>query len=134
MLAAERVLAVQREVQLQGVALILQSEPRAQRWNTRQRFAAVLATAGRAQNYWWPFPEGTRIPAGETIRVRWLRMIDTGNTNPRLIDTESERRNDVLLSRFDAAALGPVVNGQQPLYVHAERASRPGSRACSMLR
>lgn len=44
-------------------------------------------TAGMPQNYWWPFPEGTRIPAGEVIRVRWLNPIDTGNTNPRIIDT-----------------------------------------------
>ncbi|TCD06596.1 amidohydrolase [Erythrobacteraceae bacterium CFH 75059] len=43
--------------------------------------------------------------------------------DPRLVDTASERRSDVLLSRFDAAALVPVVNGQQPLYVHVERAS-----------
>ncbi len=47
----------------------------------------ATTTAGQAQNYWWPFPDGTRIPAGEVIRVRWLRAIDTGNNNPRLIDT-----------------------------------------------
>ena len=33
------------------------------------------------------------------------------------------RRDDVLLTRRDAAALVPVVNGKQPLYVHVERAS-----------
>ena len=33
------------------------------------------------------------------------------------------RRDDVLLTRFDAAALIPVVRGQQFLLVHAERAS-----------
>lgn len=41
----------------------------------------------------------------------------------RLIDNNAERGNDVLLSRFDAAALVPVVNGQQPLYVLVERAA-----------
>ena len=34
-----------------------------------------------------------------------------------------ERRDDVLLTRFDAAALVPVVRGQQFLLVHVERAS-----------
>ena len=33
------------------------------------------------------------------------------------------RRDDVLLTRRDAAALVPVVSGRQPLYVHVERAS-----------
>jgi len=33
------------------------------------------------------------------------------------------RRDDVLLTRRDALALGPVVTGKQPLYVHVERAS-----------
>ncbi len=33
------------------------------------------------------------------------------------------RRDDVLLTRRDAAALVPVVAGKQPLYVHVERAS-----------
>ena len=63
-----------------------------------------------------------RISGGPS-RPREMRTGDDLPIDPRLIDTESERRNDVLLSRFDAAALGPVVNGQQPLYVHAERAS-----------
>ena len=33
------------------------------------------------------------------------------------------RRDDILLNRPDAAALIPVVTGQQPLYVHVERAA-----------
>ena len=33
------------------------------------------------------------------------------------------RNDDVLLTRFDAAALVPVVAGRQPLYVHVDRAS-----------
>ena len=51
--------------------------------------------------------------------------LQTGDDIPvdaRLIDTASSR-DDVLLTRFDAAALVPVVNGAQPLYVEVERAS-----------
>jgi imidazolonepropionase-like amidohydrolase len=62
----------------------------------------------------------SRIPGGSGPR-----QISTGDDIPvdtRLIDTGVER-DDVLLTRFDAAALIPVVNGQQPLYVAVERAS-----------
>ena len=53
------------------------------------------------------------------------RQVSTGDDIPvdtRLVDNGVER-DDVLLTRFDAAALIPVVNGQQPLYVGVERAS-----------
>ena len=43
-------------------------------------------------------------------------------SDPRLVSATPERAGDVLLSRFDAAALIPVVRGNQPLYVHVERA------------
>lgn len=43
--------------------------------------------------------------------------------DPRLVESDAERASDVLLTRFDAAALVPVVNGRQPLYVHVERAA-----------
>ncbi len=43
--------------------------------------------------------------------------------DPRLSPTTPERAGDALLTRFDAAALIPVVTGTQPLYVHAERAA-----------
>ncbi|MCZ8171200.1 MAG: amidohydrolase family protein [Novosphingobium sp.] len=43
--------------------------------------------------------------------------------DPRLQDAAPERPGDALLTRFDAAALVPVVMGRQPLYVRAERAS-----------
>ena len=43
--------------------------------------------------------------------------------DPRLSEARTERDDSVLLTRFDAAALTPVVNGTQPLYVHVERAS-----------
>ncbi|MEL6877487.1 MAG: amidohydrolase, partial [Pseudomonadota bacterium] len=45
------------------------------------------------------------------------------SVDDRLFRAEAERGADVLLSRFDAAALVPVVSGEQPLYVHVERAS-----------
>ena len=44
--------------------------------------------------------------------------------DPRLAGSDTaERQSDVLLTRFDAAALVPVVEGRQTLYVHVERAS-----------
>ena len=43
-------------------------------------------------------------------------------SDPRLAKATPERAGDVQLSRFDAAALIPVVSGVQPLYVHVERA------------
>ena len=52
--------------------------------------------------------------------------VETGDDIPvdlRLIDNPTERGEDVLLTRFDAAALVPVVTGAQALYVAVERAS-----------
>jgi imidazolonepropionase-like amidohydrolase len=42
--------------------------------------------------------------------------------NPSLLSRQAQRSEDVLLTRFDAAALVPVVNGRQLLLVHVERA------------
>lgn len=64
---------------------------------------------------------GNVIPGGG--RPREVSLGDDIPVDTRLIDTETERGDDVLLTRFDAAALVPVVNGQQPLYVAVERAS-----------
>lgn len=64
--------------------------------------------------------EGNVIPGGSRPAT-----ISTGDDIPidtRLVDTQAER-DDVLLTRFDAAALVPVVRGTQPLYVNVERAS-----------
>jgi hypothetical protein len=41
----------------------------------------------------------------------------------RVYGRSAERSQDVLLTRFDAAALVPVLQGRQPLLVHVERAS-----------
>lgn len=43
--------------------------------------------------------------------------------DPRMAQTVQGRADDGLLTRFDAAALVPVVSGRQPLYVHVERAA-----------
>ena len=55
-----------------------------------------------------------------------FRSVASGDDIPldlRLSEARTERDDSVLLTRFDAAALIPVVNGTQPLYVHVERAS-----------
>ncbi|BBC71247.1 amidohydrolase [Altererythrobacter sp. B11] len=43
--------------------------------------------------------------------------------DPRLAGSSAERPSDTLLTRFDAAALVPVVTGRQPLYVGVDRAA-----------
>lgn len=43
--------------------------------------------------------------------------------DPRLADSSADRASDALLTRFDAAALVPVVNGTQKLYVQVDRAA-----------
>ena len=78
---------------------------------------AVLRNALREARQYGTDPRisGTRQAPG----------IDPGDdipVDPRLIDSPA-LREDVLLTRFDAAALVPVVNGLQPLYVNVERAS-----------
>jgi imidazolonepropionase-like amidohydrolase len=62
-------------------------------------------------------------PLRSTGRQRPIRTGDDIPLDPRLAETHAERDDDVLLTRFDAAALIPVVAGRQPLYVHVDRAS-----------
>lgn len=60
---------------------------------------------------------------GEPLRgSRTAQPLDTGDDIP-VAPTSAARNDDVLLTRFDAAALIPVVSGRQPLYVHVDRAS-----------
>ncbi len=66
--------------------------------------------------------EGSRIP-GRSSRPPEERTGDDLPIDPRLSGEDNERAGDVLLTRFDAAALVPVVRGEQPLYVMVERAS-----------
>ncbi|RPF71475.1 amidohydrolase family protein [Aurantiacibacter spongiae] len=54
--------------------------------------------------------------------TRDMRTYDDLRIDPRLTG-RAERDTDVLLSRFDAAALVPVVTGEQKLYIGVERAS-----------
>jgi imidazolonepropionase-like amidohydrolase len=70
------------------------------------------------------FGGGSR-PATTKARTRSVPA-DTGDDiplDPRLGTDGGARASDVLLTHFDAAALVPVVNGHQPLYVAVERAS-----------
>ncbi|ALG59589.1 MULTISPECIES: amidohydrolase family protein [Citromicrobium] len=80
---------------------------------------ALLRNALReAQSY------GDRAAIGAaTARPSDTSFGDDVPLDPRLSGRDSERAGDVLLTRFDAAALVPVVRGEQPLYVVAERAS-----------
>jgi imidazolonepropionase-like amidohydrolase len=43
--------------------------------------------------------------------------------DPKLLTSQAQRSEDVLLTRFDAAALVPVLRGQQILMVHANRST-----------
>jgi hypothetical protein len=58
---------------------------------------------------------------GSTARPAEIRTGDDLPIDPRLAGNLAEQGDDVLLTRFDAAALLPVVRGQQPLYVGVER-------------
>ncbi len=66
--------------------------------------------------------EDARIP-GRSSQPRDVALGDDIPVDPRLTGERTERESDVLLTRFDAAALVPVVRGEQPLYVGVERAS-----------
>ncbi|MDT0574809.1 amidohydrolase family protein [Croceicoccus sp. F390] len=61
--------------------------------------------------------------AGSASRPAEIRRGDDLPLDPRLVDDLAERGDDVELSRFDAAALRPVVQGTQPLYVVADRSA-----------
>jgi imidazolonepropionase-like amidohydrolase len=64
-------------------------------------------------------PARSRVEAQPDERVRPI-----ANPNEsRLYGPGAERSRDVLLTRFDAVALVPVLQGRQPLLVHVERAS-----------
>ena len=68
------------------------------------------------------FGQDARIP-GRASRPAERDPGDDMPLDPRMATGNAERGDDVLLSRFDAAALVPVVRGEQPLYVEVERAS-----------
>jgi imidazolonepropionase-like amidohydrolase len=65
---------------------------------------------------------GQREPRASDQRDLPLEEVPTPNTNP-LLGSNVNRPQDVLLTRFDAAALVPVLTGRQLLLVHVERGS-----------
>lgn len=71
---------------------------------------------------------GSRVSAHALLRnalreASQVRVPAATQGDPRMIEPTQERAGDVMLTRFDAAALIPVVRGQQALMVHVERAS-----------
>lgn len=51
-----------------------------------------------------------------------LRIIADNPNESRVYSPDARRSQDVILTRFDAAALVPVLTGRQQLFVHVERA------------
>ena len=66
--------------------------------------------------------DDARIPAGSG-RPQDIVTGDDLPLDPRVAGQDTERASDVLLTRFDAAALVPVVRGEQKLFVAVERAA-----------
>jgi imidazolonepropionase-like amidohydrolase len=64
------------------------------------------------------------LQAGRTPASSELQQPSVRNPNEsRIYGPDARRSEDVLLTRFDAAALVPVLQGRQYLLVHVERAS-----------
>ena len=81
-------------------------------------FRNALREAAQLRRYAAPL-EGAR---GEKPDERQRPVIGNPNES-RIYGIEARRSEDVLLTRFDAAALVPVLQGRQYLFVHVERAS-----------
>src|SRR5688572_24636853 len=64
---------------------------------------------------------GPLTVGGEVPDARTQPFVQNPNES-RLYTTDARRADDVLLTRFDAAALVPVLRGNQQLLVHVERA------------
>jgi imidazolonepropionase-like amidohydrolase len=80
-------------------------------------FRNALREAAELRRYALPL-QATRPEVPEQLRQPVIR-----NPNEsRMYGPEARRSEDVLLTRFDAAALVPVLQGRQYLLVHAERA------------
>ena len=65
------------------------------------------------------------VPAAGAGRTK-AAPVKTGDDiplDPRMAQTTTGGERDSLLTHFDAAALGAVVAGRQPLYVHVDRAA-----------
>jgi imidazolonepropionase-like amidohydrolase len=81
-------------------------------------FHNALREAAELSRYATP----TRAGTAATVPDERERPITNPNES-RLYSRGAERSRDVLLTRFDAAALVPVLQGHQPLLIHVERAS-----------
>ena len=67
---------------------------------------------------------GGRIVGGSRVATHTLLRAALREASANRAATSADiRSDDVLLTRFDAAALAPVARGEQPLYVYVERAS-----------
>jgi imidazolonepropionase-like amidohydrolase len=80
-------------------------------------FHDALREAAELSHYSGALP--STAAAGVDVRDRPI----VNPNESRLYSRGAERSRDVLLTRFDAAALVPVLQGRQPLLVHVERAS-----------
>ncbi len=81
-------------------------------------FRNALREASELRRYAVPIASGAVEEPDERTRP----VIRDPNES-RIIGPDARRSEDVLLTRFDAAALVPVLQGRQYLLVHAERAS-----------
>lgn len=80
-------------------------------------FRNALREAGELRRYASPVAAG-----GRTAEEREQPVIRNPNES-RMYSSDARRSEDVMLTRFDAAALVPVLQGRQYLLVHVERAS-----------
>src|SRR4029453_4995361 len=79
-------------------------------------FRNALREAAELQRFAVPVSSGNVAEPGSEPVVR-------DPNESRLYGPDARRSEDVLLTRFDAAALVPVLQGRQYLLVHVERAS-----------
>ncbi len=81
-------------------------------------FRNALREASELRRYATPVSSGGSGPQDERLRP----VVRNPNESSDL-GFSAQRSQDVLLTRFDAAALVPVLQGRQYLFVHVERAS-----------
>ena len=94
----------------QGAIIDLGSDPEA-------------VTVARAFQYVELGETGARRAGGSRAATYAVLFNALGEAKELQLAPAGPRRDDVLLTRRDAAALVPVITGRQPLYVHVERAS-----------
>ncbi|MFA7584948.1 MAG: amidohydrolase family protein [Novosphingobium sp.] len=92
----------------QGAVIDLGSDPHAVTGPRAFQFVEMGERGGRLAG-------GSRVAAHASLRNALAEARDVA-ANP------TTRRDDALLTRRDAEALVPVIQGRQPLYVHVERA------------